>query len=893
MKVKQLAWAVEGASLRTRVRQGGRVALKGFEYQASHALHFIVRLLFCEDGLVQVRYEGAQDIDTMYGDGQQVFIQYKDTPEKEYDFAGVRGILHGFMCDAIDACGNPPDVNNLEKMQLKFLLVSSGVVTGTEMLRLIRGSYSRTLATELAKKFEYLDNPVIKPEDTLRFAQYVVENTSIRLSPQLKGQQHDQEVLAFAKLAMFGVPLAQIQASMDSLKGLLTPPRNLFASDAALALAGLPNFHPASARSPISFLPSENSFHDVPSVEREFRESGRVSWAAIHYGLDARRDCTRDISSALIAMGRKAAVVLVTGNSASGKSTVVRRIGWDLYRTGRALVFEVVEPQNLNLETWTEAARLGEMACKPVIIICDEVDAESVVLELIRQQPQAKLIVLASARDESVIPRNFPVHVSPYKLGVVSEEEFHQLVEEMSLTDKKVSATKFSTLMRAGDIFTLSLALRGSSLDEIAKRTLVRVKQLIPDLHSAFLCLCACGVRDQGVPRRLLLRLTGETEQWMQAEDEGLIFAEVGDRLRSGHATLASAILRRTGASAVDLKLRLLQQVDIANERERRFGLGLLKNGINEQATELTSYSAQLTSFGEALASEGDYLDLVRGLEVLKVLIKAGMTQLGDVQAKLLAAMGPDRVRTGHDAVRFMRHADDYKTAFPVVARVFSQPGISFGRNTFMRWVIHNGAGHVAQQREAITINLRWLRSAGFPPPQTIKLVDCIANGNTSLPADTQAEFAEILKDVLDAMPFPPSDIAAWELLYAVCDAIVFRIRDEALISRLLDRLERHFDATQLAANLKLLGHVAFAAQVVCGDAEKKRVFRFLVSSLPLVPANRMYHVYLVLLRSLPVADKPTILAWKHRFRSIELTQAAATAEEYINALPPHLRPVI
>ncbi|QQD55372.1 ATP-binding protein [Pseudomonas fluorescens BBc6R8] len=892
MRVKQQSWFVEGTSLRTRTRQGGRVALKGFEYQASHALHFIVQLLFCEDGLVQVRYEGAQDVDTMYGDGKQVFIQYKDTPEKEYNFESVRDILHGFMCDAIDACGSPPDVNNLEKIQLKFVLVASGVLTGQEMLRLIRGSYSRVLAKELVKKFKYLDNQVTKPQDTLIFALYVVRNTSVRLSPQLKGQQHDQEQLVFAKLAMFGIPLTQIRASMDSLKGLLTPPRNLYASDAALALVGLPKFHPANVSSPIRFLPSENSFHDIPSVEREFRESGRVSWAAIHYSLDARRDCSRDIYNALIAMGRKAAVVLVTGNSASGKSTVVRRIGWDLYRAGRALVFEVVESQHVDLEAWTEVARLGEIACKPVIIICDEVDSESVILELVRHQPHAKLIVLASARDESVIPRNFPVHVSPHKLGAVSEEEFKQLLQEMDLTDKKVNAAKFSPLMRAGDIFTLSLMLGGSSLDEIATRTLGRVEQLIPDLYLAFLCLCACGVRDQGVPRRLLLRLQGEIGQWGKAVDEGLVFVEIGDRLRSGHARLASAILRRSGASAVDLKMQLLQQVDVANERERRFGLGLLKNGLNEQAAELASFSAQLTSFMEALASEGDYLDLARGLEVLKFLTKVGMNRLADVQVKLLAAMGPDRVRTGHDAVRFMSHADDYKTAFPVVARVFAQPGISFGRNTFMRWVINKGAGHLAQQREAVAINLRWLRSDSFPPSQTIKLVDCIVNGNTSLPADAQAEFAEILKDILDAMPLPPPDTATWELLYAVCDAIVFRIRDEMLISRLLDRLERYFDAAQLSANLKLLGRLAFVAQVGCGDAEKKRVFRFLVSSLPLVPVKQMYRVYLVLLRSLPMADKPTVLAWKHRFRTIDLAQATATVDEYMEALPTHLRPV-
>ena len=892
MKVNQQSWAVEGVSLRTRSRRGGRVALKGFEYQASHALYILARLLFCEDGLVQVRYEGAQDIDTMYDDGRQVYIQYKDTPETEYDFAAVREILHGFMCDAIDACGTPPNAKHLRGLHLKFLLVSSGVIKGTEMFRLIRGSYAPLLAKELVTDFEYSNNPVAKSKDLLKFAEYVIRNTKVRLSPQLEGQRHEQETLAFAKLAMFGVPLIHIQASMDSLRGLLTPPRNLFADDAALALVGLPDFHPASRRSPIRFLPSQNSFHDSQSVEREFRDSGRVSWAAVHYGLDATRDCSQKMCDALIAMGRKAAIVLVTGNSASGKSTVVRRVGWDLFRTGKALVVEVVDPQRLSLESWGEVVRLGEMASLPVIIVCDEVDAESGILEQVMREPQAKVIILASARHENDILKHLPVHVSSYKLDEVSENEFNLLVDELGLSHKKPSAKTFSTLMRAGDIFALSLALRGSSLDKIADRTLERVQNLIPELHFAFLCLCACGVQDQGIPRRLLLRMTEKRQHWAQALDEGLIFAEEGDRFRSCHATLASAILRRTFTDQIDIKIQLLQKVEVANARERRFGLGLLKNVLKEHTTELAPFSKSLITFAEGLANEGDYLDLARGLEMLNVLVDGGMTELEDVNAKLSSAMGPDKVRSGQDAVRYMVDVDDFTTAFPVVARVFAQPGVSFGRNAFMRWVSDKSTGHVELQKEAVVTNLQWLRTAGFPPAETTKLVDCIGNGNTNLPGDVLAEFTEIMKDVLEALPLPPADAVSWELLYAVCGTIQLRIRDEALVSRLLNRLERHFDVARLAANLQLIRQVARAASVTCDDPGKARVFQFLVAALREVPAIQMFKVYIALLRLLPTADKTTVLVWKERFKQINAAQAATLAEEYIMALPAHLKPI-
>lgn len=891
MKAKRQPWVVDGKFLRTRARQGGRVALKGFEFQAAYATHFIARLLLCEEGLVQVRYEGAQDIDTMYGDGRQVFIQCKESPAKEYDFERVTDILHGFMRDAIDACGAPTDISRLKDLQLEFLLVSSGVVTGTDMLRLIRRSFSDDLAKKLAVGFEHSENPVDKPEDRLKFAKYVVRNTRVQLSPQLQGQQHEQETLAFAKLAMFGVPPAHIPASLNGLKGLLTPPQNVFAGDAARVLEGLPAFHPASGQSSVSLLPSDNSFHAITDIEREFRESGRVSWAAIHYGLDTLRDCCQEIKNALNVMGRQAAVVLLTGTSASGKSTVVRRVAWDIHRAGKALVFEVVDPQNLSVEAWSEVIRIGELGAKPTIIVCDEIGSESAVLEQIRRQPHAKVIVLASAKDEHVIPNSFPVHVSQHRLGVVSEQEFSRLVNESGGAGQNVNSFRFSNFMRAGDIFALSLALRGSSLDKIADRTLARIDQLVPELRPAFLYLCACGVRDQGVPRRLLLRMFAKPEQWARAQSEGLIFDEVGDRFRSGHARLADAILRRTGYDVIDLKMQLLQQIDTANARERRFGLGLLKNGPDGQTTALTSFGPQLACFAEALAKVGDYLDLARGLEVLDTLIMAGASQLGDARAKLFAAMGPDRVRTGHDAVRFMNQSEDYKAVFSVVAPVFAQTDISFGRNAFMRWVIDKGRGYIEEQQTAVEVNLRWLRSVGFPPSETTTLVICIGHGNPILPPDVQAEFAEVLQAILGALPLPPPDEAIWELLYAICEAISHRIRDEALVHCLLDRLVRHFDVKLLATHPKLLRSLATVARLAGGNADKMCVLQLLMSALPNVAAAQMQKVYLRMLPLVPKADKPTVLAWQDRLRKATPAHAAAMAEEFVKALPAHLQP--
>ncbi|TCG08601.1 hypothetical protein BZM27_11055 [Paraburkholderia steynii] len=877
------AWFVDGADMRTRSRQGGRTALNGYEYQAAHAVHFITQLLTCEGGLVQVRYEGAQDIDVMFGDGRQVYIQYKETSGREYSFEDLREILHGFMRDVIDACGHPPDLDRLATLKLEFLLVSTGVFVGTEMMRLIRGSYTKILAANLAKGFTYSEKPIKKAEHKA-VAEYVLKNVSVRLSSKLQ-ECDEPNLLATARLALFGVPAPRISASIARLKELLTPPRNTFSADAVLCLDGLPDYHPASSRSPVRIVPSETFFPAQAYVEQEFRESGRVSWPAIHFGLDAARDCTAAIHRNIIDLGKASGVVLVAGPAGSGKSTVIRRVAWEIHRAGKALVFEIPNPSVLYSQAWDEIVRLAELANRPALIVVDDISNHQNVLDELRRNSLGNVIVIASDRNARCIPTSFPVHVCAHRLDEVSSKELGNLAVQLGRRLSATQVAKLKGLMRDGEIFALSLVLRGSSLPDLAERTLTLQKQHVPELRDLFLCLCICGVYDQAIPVTLLSRIEPSAEVWNKAKAERLVFEEPNNRLRSGHAKLASTIIEQVRPDVTRLKIALLERADVSDTVERRFALGLLQNGLSRNVEELVRFADQLSAFAAALAPVGDYLDLSRCARILGTVKNAGAVELTAAEDGVKSATRADRVRTGHDAVVFMRQSSDFESSFAVVARVFASSTVQFGRNSFMRWVIERGLGQVALQREAVSLQFGWIRSKDFPVPETLALLNCIVHTNPKLPDEAISHFAAMVKTILEEVEYPPDSRSKLTLLLVACEAIYTRLRLQSLFEVFLQRVRNSFGDAGLAANVQLLRSLIRAARDAGKSKGQRDTFRTVARLLPQVKDEQIRGVYMALLSLVPKTQKSLLINWSKKFQMASPVKAVAFAHEFARAV--------
>lgn len=122
------------------------------------------------------------------------------------------------------------------------------------------------------------------------------------------------------------------------------------------------------------------------------------------------------------------------------------------------------------------------------------------------------------------------------------------------------------------------------------------------------------------------------------------------------------------------LKISLLKHIDARDIDERRFGLGLLQNGLEKQAPELKYFTHPLIEFSETIVEVGDYLDIVRCKKIIDAAINMEAYNLKLTSLRLQSVCTSERVRTGHDAVVYLADTqEDVEITFAVVSTVFAK----------------------------------------------------------------------------------------------------------------------------------------------------------------------------------------------------------------------------
>jgi hypothetical protein len=881
-------WLVAGDDLRTRQRRGGRVALKGFDFQAAHAVNLLSQLLIFEQGLVQVRYEGAQDVDLMFGDGRQVFMQLKDTPQERYSIKSIREILHGFMKDAIDACGNPADLDRLSQLKLEFVLVTTGTVSGLDAVKILNRTHTAAISKLVARKFSYDRNPIVLTNIQL-VAAYVLRHLAVRLTPA-DSAPRDQTLAAMGRLAVFGVASTGIENTINNIRQLLTPPGEYSAADVYLCMSGLPENHPVTGRNGIVALPGINKQPDLEIARKEFRETGRTSWASIYHELDAARDIGSDLQQSIDGSADSAIVVLLTGPSGSGKSTAVKRVAWDLHVSGTALVFEVIDSEKINESTWDDALRIASLARKPAVFVVDDLSNHPRIFEHLARNPSASVKVLASSRMPCV-PGSFSLPVFQQQMSPISAPELMRLAKRL---DKKppneAETVRLTKLLDGRDIFSISLALQGMSLQLLAQRLLSRMVKFSPMLQELFFGICACGMRDQSVPNSVLLRRYAQQSDWTTAIRERILFEVGEDRVRSVHASLAESVLAEAGVDPVAQKLRFLELIDPQIAYERRFGLGLLQDVVRSQQSKLAVGATSLPRFGDAVTEYGDYLDLDRCANIFESLIKAGAIHLTSKREKILQAKQPDRVRTGYDAVLFIRECQAPSEVFEILDRLFLNNDASHGRNVFMRWITNKGRAHPKWHMQAIEQQFEWVRRHGFPHPETLSLINCITHGNPDLRHEDQTRLVNILKTVLEQGVFIEGRewVVVDLLLSKIVESIYTRLRDDTLLAALLDGLETRVDIKLVPSSIELRKGLARAAQLAGSESTRTRTLRIMKRSLDDFESRALIPVARAMLSLLPFDLNEFISEWGRKFNGATLDGAKVLTSQFVEKLEFH-----
>lgn len=881
----QQQWLVEGNDLRTRQRRGGRTALKGFDFQAAHAVNLISQLLVFERGLVQVRYEGAQDIDLMFGDGRQVFMQLKDSPQDKYSITSLRKILHGFMKDAIDACGNPADLNRLSQLKLEFVLVVTGTISGIDPLRILNGTSTASTSQKVADKFGYDRNPIAKA-DVPRVAQYVLEHIDVRLVPTASAQR-DQTLAAMGRLAVFGVASAGIESTINNIRHLLTPPREYAAADVYACMNGLSDTHPVTGRNGIVVLPGLNRQPDLALAQREFRETGRTSWASIYHQLDAARDITSSLQNSIDHSGDSAMLVLLLGPSGSGKSAVIRRLAWNMHVSGTALVFEVIDSEKISESTWDDALRIASMAAKPAVFVVDDLGNHPGILEHLARNPSASVKVLAS-NQQPCVPASFSLPVHQQSMPFISTQELTQLANGLNRKPPSdAEASRLITLFDGRDIFSISPALQGMSRHSLAQDILSRTARLNSAFSTLFLGICACGVYDQSVPRSVLLSAHPVPSDWATAIQEHLLFEVGEDRVRAVHAALADTILTEARMEPALQKVIFLPLIDAQSASERRFGLGLLQDIVRSGHSRLIVGVTSLQPFAEAVLQCGDYLDLDRCANIFESLIQAGATRLKATRERLLQAKQADRVRTGYDAILFMRENDQPSAIFEVLSGLFSNHETSHGRTAFMRWITDQGRAHPQWHMQTIEQQFEWVQAHGFPSPETLSLINCMTQGNPDLTDENRIRLVGIVGTILEKGVF--IDNRSWKVIRAVVgriiEAVHTRLRDDMLLEAALNALEANVDLRRLSGTADILRGLKKAGRGTRSASTRMRILRMLRECLNDAEPHALIQVARAILGLLSPHQREFVSAWGKRFNASTQHDAIVIARQFAQAL--------
>lgn len=789
------------------------------------------------------------------------------------------------MKDAIDACGNPANLSRLSQLKLEFVLVITGTITGADPLKILNGTYTASTSRKIAVKFNYDRNPIVTA-DVPQVAQYVLKHLDVRLVPAASAQR-DQTLAAIGRLALFGVASTSIENTISNIRHLLTPPREYAAADVYACMDGLPDTHPLTGRNGIVVLPGLNRQPPIAIAEREFRETGRTSWTSIYHELDAERDITSGLQNAVEQSGDSAMLVLLLGPSGSGKSAIIRRLAWNMHVSGTALIFEVIDSEKISESTWDDALRIASMAAKPAVFVVDDLGNHPRILEHLARNPSARVKVLAS-NQQPCVPNSFSLSVHQQSMLPISQRELAQLAKRLDKEPPGVAETnRLTTLFDSRDIFSISLALRGTSRAFLARNILQSTAHLDPTFRKLFLGICACGVHDQSVPKSVLLRAHPVSPDWATAIKIRLIFEVGEDRVRAAHAALAGSILAETKMEPALQKLIFLPSIDAQSASERRFGLGLLQDVVRSGRSTLIMGEASLRPFAESVIHYGDYLDLERCANIFESLIHAGAFSLTGTRDRLLQTKHADRVRTGHDAILFMRQSDTPSTIFGTLYRLFSNHGTSHGRRAFMRWITDHGRAHPEWHIQTIEQQFEWVQTHSFPSPETLSLINCVTHGNPDLTDANRIRLVEITKTILEKGIFIENRNreTVLTLVGRIIESIHTRLKDDSLLEAVLNALEAHVDLRQVSGTSDIVRGLKKAGCSTRSASTRMRTLKILRGCLNDAEPHGLMWVVRAILSLLSPQQREFVSAWGRRFNASTLHTANGIALQFAQAL--------
>ncbi|OEC56770.1 ATP-binding protein [Pseudomonas sp. AP42] len=717
------AWSVDGNDLNTQPRTGGAIAEKGFSFQKAYALVRLTWLLTGERELVELRYEGAQDVDLRFAGNRELLIQAKDHQQGSFSYSKLKDVIAGFARDMITVTAREGVGANFPG----FRLVCTSAPYEESAFQILRRVFIQNHAQAIAPLISEKYREGLDEDQVLECLRNVLGNATFEI---LLHEEAIADLTAQASwnLVRFGVPPEHVRSSITRLKAALVPRASFQVSDVVENLVGLPDGHPGKDGAACRLLPAKRSLVMTSSMRTAFLHGAVQSlWAAVANGLDVSRSEVSEVVRALADIRASGGMVVVQGNSGTGKSALVRRIAWDAHQAGTHLVLEVVVPGEVDDASWKAVLSLLMLSSKPLLLIVDDVWRHSDFVEALERHIRPGLCVLGTSRPVGVSQKSemTMLAIHPVRLGPLSTELVEELRDLIS-TDREPAAQvgtgQIARFMEHGQLLALSLTLQGGSLNEFAANVLrpLRTKAAFHD----FLDLCVPGSYDQSAPLSLFERIRPDgIAFWKDESFFGLVSLQKTkngvSRLKVGHSLVAQAILENEHLSIVDRAIQFCDICDSEMVAERRFVVRLLRDVLaDDDLVEEVKSKRQLLADGiQKLFDHASFSDAHR---LAKMLLSLGQPAL---EQKFLAAAKADRVIDSVDvglALSFRRR-EDYEELYPRMLEFFEREPNAPGRRRFVYRV--QDMGSPAQQLVVIEQTASWVMKHNFPADETLAVL--------------------------------------------------------------------------------------------------------------------------------------------------------------------------
>lgn len=698
-----MEWFVRGDQLLTRSRVSGATAERGFEYQRSFAVYKMTEMLTGEGGLVSMRYECAQDVDLMFGNGEQTHVQIKDFRKTPLSWTRMKEILAGFVRDEFDAS----IANDRDRIKglLDYQLTGVGLISDEQTFQILRSTFVGKNAREIV-------DSMIVPADDERAAYYeaarsVLEKIQIDLAPRDNPEQ-SYRLMTEALLVRFGVLPDRVAAAVAYLDEMLVRRETIYPHLVAeWVSAFVPENHPASDQSalrvaPISFTASDAGTHKFYSSQSEI-------WAAVASGLVVPRNAYLELRAWLTS--EAASKIMITGPSGSGKSTLARRALWNLQRAGKVFALELTGSENVE-EAFQHASLIGQAqrpSGRPVVILVDDLFNYRAAAEFAKNlKPKDNVKVLGTAWSVDR-PEAFGDGFRQVTLSEISTEEAESAAAALNTSLGVLKGAELVRIQSEGQFLVLNLALLGQGTSAaFGRKILQSIEHTAKDRIEGYIDLCAAGISDTSIPRSVL-KARGTRFDLLDVDKdfEGLVFpAGKGEQIRSGHRLIAEAVIKASGVEPISRLIGLSQAANFLLDRDRRFALRAIERAIEPQNRGFAAARVcEIEDICRKAADVGHYVDCLRAS---KVAIELGLQETADYA---LGCAGPDRVVSARDAAAFRSDSERSgraDEAFPTLFSFYDRVDDAWGRRLFI-----NSTQHMARDRQLAVLaqSIKWVKS--------------------------------------------------------------------------------------------------------------------------------------------------------------------------------------